>query len=458
MKKNIIIIAFLILAPKSFAQKFNFDFDYARFKLNDSLSYIEFYYSFPQDELSIIQNNQNENIVEGNILIQIYDLKNENAVFNREFRVVNKIPQENSGKNLNLVGLIRVSIGAGNYKMKVTGTDNNQKTMSRSIEETFTIEDYRSNQIYFSDIQLASSILQESPNKSSIFYKNTLEVSPNPTAVFGKASPAAFYYLELYNLDKRENLNAPIIIVATLFNSKREKVFERKKTIRNNNPAIVEVGSINVMKYPSDIYLLVVTAQDSINKLTAHSAKKLYIYNPDFKDTIKKRNVGQDMASAEFAIMTEEECRDMLIKTKYIMSSAQVAQYNSLSTLEAKREFWFNFWKRLDPDQTTPINEYKEEYMKRVSISNEKFGSINKKGMLTDRGRVYIMYGEPDEIERFPSELDKKPYEIWHYNSIEGGVIFVFGDVTGFSNFELLHSTKRGELRDDNWMRKIQQQ
>jgi hypothetical protein len=68
------------------------------------------------------------------------------------------------------------------------------------------------------------------------------------------------------------------------------------------------------------------------------------------------------------------------------------------------------------------------------------------------------MYGEPDEIERFPSELDKKPYEIWHYNSIEGGVIFVFGDVTGFSNFELLHSTKRGELRDDNWMRKIQQQ
>ena len=40
-------------------------------------------------------------------------------------------------------------------------------------------------------------------------------------------------------------------------------------------------------------------------------------------------------------------------------------------------------------------------------------------------------------------------------HEIEGGVYFVFADLTGFSDYTLLHSTKRGELRDDNWQRRI---
>jgi len=73
----------------------------------------------------------------------------------------------------------------------------------------------------------------------------------------------------------------------------------------------------------------------------------------------------------------------------------------------------------------------------------------------SDRGRIFIIYGEPSEIERYPNQVDTKPYEIWYYNELEGGVVFVFGDLTGFSDYTLLHSTLRGELRDDNWLRRI---
>jgi hypothetical protein len=45
-----------------------------------------------------------------------------------------------------------------------------------------------------------------------------------------------------------------------------------------------------------------------------------------------------------------------------------------------------------------------------------------------------------------------KPYEIWHYYNLQGGVIFVFGDRRGFGRFELLHSTLVGEIKDENWM------
>lgn len=52
-------------------------------------------------------------------------------------------------------------------------------------------------------------------------------------------------------------------------------------------------------------------------------------------------------------------------------------------------------------------------------------------------------------------ETDKKPYEIWIYHSIEGGVQFVFADVQGFGEFELLHSTHSQELHNPTWQRLV---
>ena len=95
------------------------------------------------------------------------------------------------------------------------------------------------------------------------------------------------------------------------------------------------------------------------------------------------------------------------------------------------------------------------DFVKRVDESNKRFGNSFRAGWKTDRGRVLIMYGEPSEIDRYPNQEDTKPYEIWRYNDIEGGVIFVFADLTGYNNYELVNSTKRGEVRDDNWQNRI---
>ena len=96
--------------------------------------------------------------------------------------------------------------------------------------------------------------------------------------------------------------------------------------------------------------------------------------------------------------------------------------------------------------------------MRRIDFVTRNFTISVRKGYLTERGRVYLTYGEPDQRDFYPSEINKKPYEIWFYNDIEGGVSFIFGDVTGFGNYELLHSTKRGEIRDDNWEMRISSQ
>jgi len=72
-------------------------------------------------------------------------------------------------------------------------------------------------------------------------------------------------------------------------------------------------------------------------------------------------------------------------------------------------------------------------------------------GWKSDRGRVYIMYGAPDDIERNVNAMDTYPYEIWRYNQYEGGVLFVFLDKNNSGMYQLVHSTKEGELSDPNW-------
>jgi len=78
---------------------------------------------------------------------------------------------------------------------------------------------------------------------------------------------------------------------------------------------------------------------------------------------------------------------------------------------------------------------------------------MGREGYRTDRGRVYIMYGPPDDNERHPNESDMRPYEIWSYHNIQGGVIFVFVQRSSTSEYELVHSTHRNELHDENWDR-----
>jgi hypothetical protein len=92
-------------------------------------------------------------------------------------------------------------------------------------------------------------------------------------------------------------------------------------------------------------------------------------------------------------------------------------------------------------------------YLQRILSADQRFRALGRAGWRTDRGRVLALYAEPDEVERFPSSQDSKPYEVWRYYSIENGVEFTFVDRSGFGEHTLVHSTKRGELQDTEWQR-----
>lgn len=135
----------------------------------------------------------------------------------------------------------------------------------------------------------------------------------------------------------------------------------------------------------------------------------------------------------------------------YIITPEERSVFEALTTPEEKETFIEQFWLRRDPDPSTPVNEFKEEHYRRLAYADEHFSS-GLPGWMTDRGRVYIIHGPPDEIEKHPSggrysrpghegggTTVTYPFEVWRYRHIEG-----IGDDV---ELEFVDPTMTGEYR-----------
>ncbi|MEJ5305210.1 MAG: GWxTD domain-containing protein [Ignavibacteria bacterium] len=450
--RKILIILISILIGNIFGQKLtesNVFLDYSRFKYNSDSVYFELYYGISNKALKV-----SDNINEAEIRVILKD-QNDNLAGYRNFRIVNEINEQNFDGEKYLTGVLGFKVQPGQYALKFDVIDYFDSTNSISISFPLKISSISTKNFALSDIQLCSNIIENSDNEGSYFYKNTYETYPNPSNVYGEQLPILFYYIELYDLLKGENTNNLKLISKVIDAQGREK-YSREKLIQRKYNSIVEVGAINITKYPSGTYTLAIYLIDSLNNFGLVSSKKFYIFNPQIKEEIVSKRTDADLLSSEFSVMTEEELNLAFEQSKYIATSDEIKRWNSLSDLDAKKNFLFNFWKQRDPDPNTSENERKIEYFERVKKADEMFRGSREKGWRSDRGRVYIVYGEPSEIDRYPNEMDAYPYEIWSYNNIEGGVIFVFGDITGTGQMILIHSTHRGEMHDENWFRRVQ--
>jgi GWxTD domain-containing protein len=95
---------------------------------------------------------------------------------------------------------------------------------------------------------------------------------------------------------------------------------------------------------------------------------------------------------------------------------------------------FLEFWKKKDPNPVTTHNERMDEYYRRVKYANLHFKGL-RDGWETDMGRVYVIFGQPTDVERHPFDIDKKPYEVWSYDDLNRHFLFV--DEDGFGDFRL---------------------
>lgn len=451
--KNIFVFLFFFVSQFSYSQDIGFDFDYAQFGYDSVSNFVEFYYVFEQSKLLPISKD-NKSFVEAFLKVIVIDSASNDTIINNRWGVQHELTSQ-SNNSQSLVGVISFIIPKGIYKCSLEGGDINFPSNSKVIDEFLRVNPIRREVLSISDIQIASKMIQGSDNTNSIFYKNSFEIIPIPNLVFGEKQPVLFFYTEIYNLKDSSYSNENFRLNEIIINSRGKIVLRKDKFLSRSTDTRVEAGSFVVAKLPTDTYTLIVSIIDTVNNVGVNSSKRFFVYNPNIVDSDTSFGTLKPVLSSTFGTMSEEELDDIFAKSKYIASSAEIDKFNKLKGEESKREFLFDFWKARDNNPSTTENEYFYDYLKRIELSNQRFNSMQKQGWKTDRGRVFIIYGEPSEIERYPNQIESRPYEIWYYNEIEGGIYFIFADLTGFSEYTLVHSTKRGELRDDNWGRRI---
>src|SRR6185437_10635031 len=136
----------------------------------------------------------------------------------------------------------------------------------------------------------------------------------------------------------------------------------------------------------------------------------------------------------------------------YIISPEERRSFLQLQTNEEREQFIEAFWQRRNPDPDSPENTFKEEHYRRIAYANEHYAS-GIPGWKTDRGKIYIMWGPPDEVDSHPTggQWDRPmdqgggstttyPYEDWRYRYLEGmgeNVELEFVDPTSTGEYHL---------------------
>jgi GWxTD domain-containing protein len=158
----------------------------------------------------------------------------------------------------------------------------------------------------------------------------------------------------------------------------------------------------------------------------------------------KPRNVKPELKKAY---------KDWLEKdVTYVITDEERKAFKKLATDDERERFIEEFWRRRDPDPDTDENEFKEEYYERIAYANEHFAS-GIPGWKSDRGRIWIMFGKPDERETHPmggnydrpsyhggGSTSTYPFEIWFYRYLAGvgsGIEIEFVDPTGSGEYRI---------------------
>ena len=107
----------------------------------------------------------------------------------------------------------------------------------------------------------------------------------------------------------------------------------------------------------------------------------------------------------------------------YIIEDPERTAFEGLGTNEERQRFIESFWLRRDPTSGTITNEYREEHYRRIAEANLRFSFGGTQGWQSDRGRIYIVYGEPESVESGVSGAGQPAsfaLERWRYAYIEG--------------------------------------
>ncbi len=334
---------------------------------------------------------------------------------------------EEINKKLSLLDNTSFLLSSGIYEFNYTITDKNSGA-KYSSSDTLTLGDIPQ-QPFLSDILLGISLKTDSTD--SKFARNGYTIIPSPSHKTNNLNPFLILYTEIYNL----TIGSPYSVNYIITDIKGDTVMileGTRDTVRED--AFFNIGGMNTIGLKNGDYLLSIAVQsDSIMINKTVSINKSSSISKQSNSKYKLSDVQLKYYNA----------------IEYIADDAELKQYNKLSDT-GKHNFLIKFWEMRDPDLSNDKLEALDKHIENIDFVNSRYSSGFENGYESDRGRIYIKYGAPDEDMQMPSTGGYKPYENWIYYS-KGGIQFIFTDIKGFGKYELVYSSTIEENIPVSW-------
>jgi GWxTD domain-containing protein len=267
------------------------------------------------------------------------------------------------------------------------------------------------------------------------------------------------FYTELYNSDQLYD-SGKFLVSYYIESSEsssvmREFVFNQRFDVSKVN---ILLNTIDIKGLPSGNYYLVVEMRDRSNNLICSQSAFFQRSNP---------GVSYDMddltgVSIENTFVSKMDNIDTLRRfIEYLDPICSEAERNYCSgmlksnDMKLMQQFMFNFWSTRSP--LTPEQAW-ADYLAAVKRVNMSFGTTAYPGYRSDRGYVFLKYGQPDQIVERPNEPNAYPYTIWHYYVVanQHNKRFVFMSKDESTNdYHLIHSDVIGEINNPRWQLEV---
>jgi len=284
--------------------------------------------------------------------------------------------------------------------------------------------------------------------------KNGFIVVPNPVAVFADTDTIAYIYGEIYNLAVPTGSETrPYRLDVAVLDS-RDNLYQSlgSRTRPKPGTSAVITESFDITDFGIGSYKVQIVASDFDSEAADTALVPFRIVSPmaviSAADATRRRG----------ELYGDLSVQDHVNMVRFLLLPEQRQVLEALPD-SGKLNYLNQYWREHDSDPTTPVVENRLEMIERYLFANKMFSTDPERsdGWSSDRGRIYLTYGQWDERDDVEAPRVGNSYEVWYYRSIREGKIFIFEDWSGADDYRLVHSNVFGEVYSKDWQERIDQ-
>ena len=348
------------------------------------------------------------------------------------------------------VEMVRFSLAPGRYRLEVGVEDS---VSGRHVGSTADIEGYKAAPAA-SDLLLSPQIRPATaddtvPRPAELRWGRMLVTAAAQLELTPRRS-TAFYLLEAYSA-KEESGTLNLKVTDSL-----------GKSLMTTAPSKVTVpvgggvlkGQLDLSGLPPGSYTMTAALNIGAQTVERSAVFTMAPLNETLERDVARREAALVTDEGYFDAMNEEQLRVAKEPLVLVAGSGELSKYTKELSLRAKRRFLTEFWQRRDETPNTPVNETRQLFYDGVAQADKAYaekGRAYVPGWKTDRGRIYVKNGAPEEVLERRSEGRAVPYEVWRYRRGKDRY-YIFADrANGLGVYQLIYTNDRKENSLPNW-------